>query len=72
MSLEEYGDAIRLIEKALDQYPVMGNRGRKAELLWLLFQALDQTENKDAAATALDNRRKLPEQSRHSCGALRL
>lgn len=69
MSLDQPDSAVNRIEQALAHYPVMGNRGRKAELLWLLFQAHDQTGNEDAAATALDD---LAEVARELPGRLSL
>lgn len=55
LSLGQQAEAIGVLDRALAQYPALGSRGRKAELLWLLYQAFDQSGDPDAAAATLDD-----------------
>jgi hypothetical protein len=54
MSLGRLEDAARLLQAALDAYPIQGNRGRRAELLWLLHQVELNRNQPAAALSALD------------------
>lgn len=50
LALGNFESAARLLEKALDNYPPFGNRGRLAEILWFRAQVAWQQGDKSAVA----------------------
>ncbi|WP_242122127.1 tetratricopeptide repeat protein [Sphingomonas lacusdianchii] len=54
MGLGKYAEADALLEKALAGYPVTGDRGRSAELLWLYAQSKSQTQLDADVVSALN------------------
>ncbi|MFK0692910.1 hypothetical protein ACFX5Q_32925 [Mesorhizobium sp. IMUNJ 23033] len=55
MSLGRAADANRLLQSALAGFPVHGNRGRRAELFWLLYQVRLSQSSRTEAVAALDD-----------------
>ncbi|MBB4423957.1 tetratricopeptide (TPR) repeat protein [Bradyrhizobium sp. CIR48] len=53
LALNRTDEAERLLERALDGYPLMANRGRLAELLWLQIQVNSQRRRADDALDLL-------------------
>lgn len=61
LALNRADDAARLLEKALEGYPLMSNRGRLAEILWLQVQATAQRKRPEEARAVLDRLREVCE-----------
>ena len=53
LSLELIEEALVFLEDALGEYPADGNSGRRAELLWLLYQVEVRTRHTDRARETL-------------------
>lgn len=54
MALNQQNEAVALLERALSEYPPMGDRNRSAQLLWLYAQALINIGRIDEATGSME------------------